>query len=378
MKKGLTVTATLAVLVIFCLVSAKNAQTSSGSVLIPGQPVSGERKELVSINGVPAIRFVSKDGWSSLVYFQKHQGENAFAIPVWHIEGIKIDRGWLYISRQRISYVPDREKSDGFDVSRSEVRKAKSNSTGMWNPRNRGNYLEIDIGSSRNFWIYFDGAPQIASRIGLGGSFQRPVLNFIDRIIADFDKAAQEFQQLTTGLDVASAPPYFGVTTSPLEISEKYDRFMDSTTISTSTMILRNAPDENYSLGVAASVVYMGTKPVRPDSVTMRFNAGSLKNILLNDDDRQVIFLIDGVRFKAGTLRIDSEETAATNAPSPNLKNTIFKTTASIILPTGIFEKMINAEKVEIKIGNIEAQLGDQHLGAFKKLMTLVNVSAPK
>lgn len=353
-----------------CLFSTTKAQTSSGSVLIPGQPVSGERKEMVSINGIPAIRFVSKDGWSSLVYYQKHNGENAFAVPVWHIEGIKYDRGWLYISRERIAYVPDKEKSDGFDVPRSDVKKAKSVNTGMWNPRNRGNYFEIDVkGSSRNFWIYYDGAPQVANRLGLGGSFQKPILTFIDRVIADFDKAAQEFQQLTTGLDIASAPPNFGIAASPLEVSEKYDRFKDSTTISTSTIVVRNSPDENYSLGMSASFTYKGDKPVRPESVTLKFQANSLRNMFVNEDDREVTFLIDGERFKAGALRLNSEETAATNAPSPNLKNTIFKTTWSIVLPTDTFEKMMNAQKVEMQIGSIEAQLGDRHLSVFKNLM---------
>ncbi|MDX6611629.1 MAG: hypothetical protein QOD75_815 [Blastocatellia bacterium] len=347
------------------------AQTSSGSVLIPGKPVSGERAEVVSINGIPALRFVSRDGYTSLLYFQKHNGENAFAVPVWHIEGIKYDRGWLYVARNHIAYVPDKEKSDGFDEPRTEVKKAKSVSTGMWNVRNRGNYFEIDLrGGSRNFWIYFEGAPQVANRLGLGGSFQKPILTFLDKAIADFDKAAKEFQQLTTGLDTASAPPNFGVSAGPLTINEKYDRFRDSTTISTSTMVLRNVPDENYSLGIAVSFSYQGSKPMRPESITLRFHLNSLRQMFLNEEDREVTLLIDGKRLKAGILRLDSEDTASTNAPSPNLKNTVYKTTWSLAIPAEAAEEIIKAEKVEMQIGNIEASLTRQQQDALNQLMS--------
>ncbi len=370
MNKITKIVTFLYLFIFVCLVTTK-AQTSSGSVLIPGQLVSGERKELVSINGIPAIKYVCKDGWSSLVYFQKRNDEKAFAVPVWHIEGLKYDRGWLYISSKSVAYVPDEEKSDGFDVLRSDVKNAQSVSTGMWNPKNRGSYLKMEVkGKVKNFWIYFDGAPKVANRLGLGGSFQKPVLEFIDRMMADFDKATQEFQQLTTGLDVSSAPLNFGVVTTPAEIREKYDRFKDLTTIETSVMKLLSIPDESYSVGISVSFIHKGKMVVLPESVTMKFHINSMQSMFLKEEDRTVIFLIDEERFNVGTLRLDSEDTAATNTPSANLKNVVSKSTWSLTIQRGVFEKIMNAQKVEMQIGNIETQFNGQHLIIFKNLLS--------
>ena len=349
-------------------------QTSPGGILIPGQPISGDRKELVSINGIPALKFVTKDGWSSIVYFQKYEGLDAFSIPVWHIDGLGRHRGWLYISEQRVRYVPDGEKSAAFDVPRNKIKKAKSVSTGAWNIKNRGNYLELAFNNgSQEFWIYFSGSPEIASRLGLGGTFQKPVLSFIERMFADFDKATQEFQELTIGLKPKSAPPNFGIIDSPLAFEEKYDRFKDRTTLGTSTMLIRNLPGENFSLSISAMVSFPGLKASRPDSVTLKFSASSLRRFFVNEKEREVTFLVDGERCRLGSLSVDSQEIAATNVPLANLQNEIFKTEGNVVITMDLFEKIARASKVELQVGDIEGELRGEHLRVFQSLVSRVH-----
>jgi hypothetical protein len=97
--------------------------------------------------------------------------------------------GWLYFSRTGLSFESDDDKKRNFQAPLTEVKKIKGQKDykGL-------NYLVIKIGGKeKKFMINFDPVPP--SRTGPWGAHQKPVFDLLERLIANYDDVARDFQE---------------------------------------------------------------------------------------------------------------------------------------------------------------------------------------
>ena len=187
---------------------------NAGSGVFPSQ----DGQTVVLENGVPAIKFVSQSGSVAFVYFRRYESEDAFAIPVVDWDTAKTHSGWLYITQTRAIFEADDDvKTRNFKVPRTEVTKVKYKSA--WPAWTNEHHMEMKVsGKGKRFLISFSPMPP-----SLRGAHQKPVIEFINKAITDFEATVSTFQASAAKLRSASpaamqsnqTPPDASVDTNP-------------------------------------------------------------------------------------------------------------------------------------------------------------------
>ena len=95
---------------------SSNVMAQAGGLLS-----GGPRQSVVVENGVPAVKFVSRDGSVALVYFRKHGDDDSFAVNVVDWDNFKQKSGWMYFTAKRIVFESDESAKRSFDVSKDDV-----------------------------------------------------------------------------------------------------------------------------------------------------------------------------------------------------------------------------------------------------------------
>jgi hypothetical protein len=148
--------------------------------------------EGVVVNGDLALKVSSRKSGATFIFGAKLDDERALAFQVmhWHIS-LLTDPGLLYVTKTRIAFIPEGSKEHQFNVLRSEVKEAKSSSKRF--PLNLGHYILIDAaGGEKRFALFYSGnwgGPQ--------GDHGKPVLEFFDIAVKDFETALNEFDRRT-------------------------------------------------------------------------------------------------------------------------------------------------------------------------------------
>ncbi len=155
-----------------------------------GSELFGEAgQRVVYNNGEPAVRFISRTGSSAYVYYRKRGEEDTFAVNVYDWDTFKIRTGWLFISRDTVSFVSDEDKKRDFSVPRAEVKKVKGQ--GTWNGMN---FLLVKVkGGEKRFMVSYVPVPP--SRTGFWGAHQKPAFEYLERLVKNYDEAEAEFKQ---------------------------------------------------------------------------------------------------------------------------------------------------------------------------------------
>lgn len=157
-------------------------------------------------DNVPAIEFTAYDGAQMPLAMLRRGEQAAFEFPVehYHRGSGGFCKGLLYFSKDRISYEPTYDpkfKQDAFDIARSELAneaEVKPGYEGMIRIRLRQRSYDFDL-------LYRRGTK--FARYSMFGevkreSTDREVAQWLQLVLANFDKAEQEFQRLTMNLIV--------------------------------------------------------------------------------------------------------------------------------------------------------------------------------
>lgn len=139
----------------------------------------------------------------------------------------------------------------------------------------------------------------------------------------------------------------------------RYDRFKDETTVTVGPYFLSSGMDlvmTNSRLELMVSFIYNGQKLQRPvERVTIGFLSSSKDWKFLRDQSVHV--LADDQRFDLGSAERDSD--LRMGGVSEILAvNVLYET----------FSKIANSSKVEMRFGNKEIKLKDEHLEGFRDL----------
>jgi len=135
-----------------------------------------------------------------------------------------------------------------------------------------------------------------------------------------------------------------------------YDRFKDRTWVRVGPFIDR--------LSISASFTFEGESQSAPVSeITLIFYSYSSDWRFLNNRDLYVI--VDGERMDLG-------EGARSGSVTSRYRSVGVTETLVFAVPFTVFEKFTNAKSVEFKVGPIETSLKDEHLTAFRDLLSLV------
>lgn len=148
-----------------------------------GDLLSGGRRQSVVVeNGVPAVKFVSRDGSVAFVYFRKHGDEDSFAVNVIDWDNFKTKSGWLYFTAKRIIFESDENEKRGFDVSKDDV-KLKIENKGL-------RFFIVKVsGKEKKFMVSF--SPPLTP----WGKHQDTVFELIRRLMTEYDVVVSELQQ---------------------------------------------------------------------------------------------------------------------------------------------------------------------------------------
>jgi hypothetical protein len=148
----------------------------------------GPKLIVVRDNGVPAWKFTSRTGSVALIQFRKRNGEDVFALHVTDWDTYHIRTGWLYLGRNSVAFESDDNKERNFDAPFSEVKKVKGQKNyAGWN------YLVLNVrGKEKRFMVNFDPVP--SSRTGPWGAHQKPVFDLLEKLFANYDEVAKDFQ----------------------------------------------------------------------------------------------------------------------------------------------------------------------------------------
>jgi hypothetical protein len=313
--------------------------------------------EATLIDGQPALRILTRGHGSAEIRYEKRDGEDALVFPVMHWHAILYaqgpgEMGRLYVTKTKLVYEPESDKGHFFNVARADLKKARYEKSGRFG-KNIGSHINIDSkkGGGRFAVVYNDNKV-----VGFQGDYMKPVLEFFDRAIADFDAALAEFNQLTAS--VRPAPEEEEAedeAEEAAEISTRYDRFKDVTVVRTSRMRLSGG---RRSLRVFADLSYPGKTPRQPEKVNLSFYASAVRPVF-REEELELNFLVDGERVPVGTMRITDEDKT----------KSLVKQTVSVALPYETFAKIARGKKVELQVGNLEYKLTDAHLESFRKLL---------
>jgi hypothetical protein len=146
--------------------------------------------------------------------------------------------------------------------------------------------------------------------------------------------------------------------------SVDYDKFKDSTHVSVGPFNIGSDSEyvfSNARLGMQADFFFSGQ--VLNDFVQdiyLVFHSGGRK--LRFSDHRDLFAIVDGQRMELGQGERSSDVLRGGSVS----ETLIFK------VPTDTFNKIANAKAVEMKVGPTELKLKDEHLIAFRDLLSLM------
>jgi hypothetical protein len=136
----------------------------------------------------------------------------------------------------------------------------------------------------------------------------------------------------------------------------EYDKFDNSTFVHTDYMSV------GKGLSVVAGFSYNGKQLSSSPEMTY-FEVGSKSDDWRFDSYRDLIILADGERIEVGKMMFADRD----------IRGGIYHEYLSIPISTDDFLKMVNAHKVEIKVGAEEFGLKDSHLEALRDLASRMN-----
>lgn len=142
----------------------------------------GPRQSVVVENGVPAVKFVSRDGSVAFVYFKKHGDEDSFAVNVIDWDNYKTKSGWMYFTSKRIIFESDEGEKRSFNASKDDAK------------------LKIEKGGLRFFIVKLSGKEKkfmvsFSPPLTPWGKHQDPVFELIKRLLSEYDAVVSELQR---------------------------------------------------------------------------------------------------------------------------------------------------------------------------------------
>lgn len=149
---------------------------------------------------------------------------------------------------------------------------------------------------------------------------------------------------------------------SSLQFSVKYDEFLDSTRVSVGPFNVSGAPGSispEGTLRMTADFSFRGhNMKEHVDGINLTFDSESRD--WLFRDKRDLYAVVDGKRIKLGEVaRRDSYHRHYSVS-----EQLVYK------LPVDVFSKVANGKEVELQAGSVFLQLRDEHLAAFKGLLS--------
>jgi hypothetical protein len=139
------------------------------------------------------------------------------------------------------------------------------------------------------------------------------------------------------------------------KIESKYDRFKDQTQVQLETKRVMGGFLEDIKMG--ASFFYKGQKAM-PEDIILVFRSSTQDWRFLRETDRELIALADGERLPLGTLDRDSQVLSG---------GRVIEVMATDV-PYEAFMTIVNAKKVEMKLGRYQFELKEEHLEALRDL----------
>ncbi len=312
--------------------------------------------EAILVNGEPTLRILSPKNGAAEISYQIRDGEDALIFSVQHYEAflylqVPVASGKLYVTKTRLLFDPIGDKSQYFNINRSEVIKASAQKSGRFG-RNIGHHILIEFkDQKKRFGIQFNGK----DLIGYQGDFAKPATEYFERAFADFDLAFSEFQQYTASVrPELDEPDTFDIDDDSDPIIDKYDRFKDVTIIRTTRLPLKN---KNRAIRVQAEYSFSGTTAIMPEKILFYLHA-SAPRVIFREDNIELNFIVDDQRIPAGKMLLANEE---------KVKTTV-RQSIVISLPFQTFMRIAKGNTVEFQIGELEYGLPESHLRIFNEL----------
>lgn len=136
------------------------------------------------------------------------------------------------------------------------------------------------------------------------------------------------------------------------KFSVEYDRFKDRTAIDVGDFWVSG-------LKMSVTLSFEGQQPRQPIDRVFFFFRGPKARV-----HDSAFIIIDGDRFELSDVDQVSRGIISGTQPS-----------AMLTMERGLFEKLANSKTAEMQIGSAEIKFEDEHLQAFRDLISLVNVT---
>ncbi len=302
--------------------------------------------EAVLVDGQPTLRILSRKGGSSEVKVQRRDGEDSL---VFSIHKIYNSFGKLYVTKTKVTYVPNDGNKQFFSVEKIKIKQTELKN--RWKLRQVNNvYLEFD-NDEKAILVAFNDSTEFSN-----ADKQSSLLanSFLFQAIKDFDSALAKFNKITASVRQNDEEKEVEEETEA-DIVNKYDRFKDVTIVSTSKMLVRG---NKRSIRTYAEYNFAGKTQKKPEKVSFYFYASAARP-LFREDDLQLNFLVDNKRISLGEAKLADEEKT----------KTVTKQTVVVTMSYETFEQIANGEKAEFQIGTLEYKLTNVQLDAFRKLL---------
>ena len=318
----------------------------------------------VTVEGQPALKFSTKNGKVAFVHYRKFKEEEAFAVQITNFDK---SSGWLYVTPTKIIYeaTDNYKKNKSFSIAKDKVRKAEAKG-GIGILRLYHFYLKAPENELR-FGVTFSPVPN--NIYDLYKDYQKPILTFFERLIADFDTVVNEYKEKgKTSEAYVAINRVFREVNNLVELTSRYDRFTDLTMNSVEIVISMPSNPAFDGIGPTFSLIgsynYQGKKQLKnPDEIALIFkfvvfegNRRFYENIF--NDTKNIIFLAENERF------------------SNVMKQDVFRDevgrkieVVSTIFPYSTFSKIFRAKFVEMRVGTIEIALKEFQIEAVRKFL---------
>lgn len=146
------------------------------------------------------------------------------------------------------------------------------------------------------------------------------------------------------------------------QVHIRYDRFKDSTTVSINPMhvgtFTNGYGNPFYKLSIGAAYSYSGRQARKPDLIAIKFYSSSRGALFAKDRSRELNVIADGERIPFGQLaRGDSQVSDGKIVES-----------LTAPMPIGIFRRLVNAKKLEMRLGNYPLDIKEKYVQALREL----------
>jgi hypothetical protein len=150
-------------------------------------------------------------------------------------------------------------------------------------------------------------------------------------------------------------------------IKTSYDKFTDSTMVQLDPLSLlgKSAYDDKGRLDMVVMFSHKGVDLITPSYLFLGFISASEDIRFKTDYDRRLYVLADGQRFDLGEMALNDSEFQR-NKRWDNL--THYSESTWQLIPYETFLQIVNAKNVEMKIGNTEIRLSENHLEALRDI----------